>query len=73
MTTNTIASLSQFFKTEAKGYRARADAWLDEYRPERAEEIESDVWDKWARIRFADGSEVIITDSAAYLPIRLAA
>jgi hypothetical protein len=61
----TIATLAQFHKTDAKGYRARTENWLDAYRPERAEEVESDVWDGWAKITFGDGSSLIIRDETA--------
>lgn len=61
----TIATLAQFHITDAHGYRARADDWLDSYKPERASEIESDVWDRWAVIEFADGSRLKITDTTA--------
>lgn len=63
---NTIATLAQFFKPKAAGYRARTDAFLEEYRFEKAREMESDCWDRWARIRFADGSELVIRDKNAF-------
>ena len=65
MTTNTIATLAQFFNPGIVGYRARTDAFLEEYKFEKAREMESDCWDNWARIRFADGSEIVVTDRAA--------
>lgn len=58
----TIATLAQFFNPGIVGYRARTDAFLDEYKFEKAREIESDCWDNWARIQFADGSEIVVRD-----------
>lgn len=57
----TIADLARFATLTASGYRARADELMAQYRHERATEMESDCIDGWARIRFADGSEVSVT------------
>lgn len=35
---------------------------LNEYRHEKAEELESDVHDGWALLRFADGSCLYVQD-----------
>jgi hypothetical protein len=62
----TIADLAQFTKTRDPGYINRTLEMLHEYRHERATEMESDIHDRWARIRFADGSELVITDDRMY-------
>jgi hypothetical protein len=59
----TIADLAQFARLTATGYRARTDQLLQEYGPESATELESDCHDRWARVRFGDGSEAIISDT----------
>lgn len=65
--TITIADLAVYAEPPRRGYRARADWILDEYKNERAREMESDVWDHWARIRFGDGSEIIVLDAAMHV------
>lgn len=56
----TIADLAQFARLVGHGYRDRTDELVMQYRHERATELESDVHDNWARVRFTDGSELII-------------
>ena len=58
----TIADLAQFSKLTSTGYRERADELMAAYRHERATEMESDCIDLWARVRFADGSEIIVSE-----------
>lgn len=56
----TIADLAEFFPVKSACYREATDEILSEYVYEKAHEVESDVWDKWALIAFADGSRLTV-------------